>query len=59
MFIVVYPSEVVYGCCTAAGFWEDKEGGVGYNFEDHVAVVVADGCIWVGVEIVYQHVSFF
>ena len=59
LFIVVYPSEVVYGCCAAAVFWEDEKGGVEYNLEDHVSGVVADCCIWVGVEIVHQHVTFF
>ena len=46
-------------CCAAAGFWEDEEGGDGYDFEDRVADVVADGYIWVVVEIVNQHVAFF
>ena len=50
---------MVDGCCAAAGFWEDEEGGVGYDFEDHDADMVADGCIWVGVEIIHQHVAFF
>ena len=57
--IIVYPSDVVDGCCTAAGFGEYEEGGVGYEFEDHVASVVADSFISVGVEIIHQHVAFF
>ena len=43
----------------AAGFWEYEEGGVIYDFEDNFAGMVADGFIWVGVEIIYQHVTFF
>ena len=56
---VVYPSEVVDGCYAAAGFWEDDKGSVRYDFEDYVAGMVADSCIWVGVEIIHQHVAFF
>ena len=59
MFIVVYPSEVLDSFCAAVGFWEDVGGSVRYDFEDHVAGVVADGCIWVGVEIIHQHIAFF
>ena len=50
---------VVDGYCTASGFWKDEEGGVRYNFEDHVAGVLVDGCMWVGVEIIHQHDAFF
>ena len=45
--------------CAAAGCWEDEEGSIRYKFEYHVTGVVADGCIWVGVEIIHQHVTFF
>ena len=45
LFIVVYLSEAVDGCCADAGFCEDEEGSVGYDFEDHVAGVVVYGCI--------------
>ena len=50
---------MVDGCCAAAGFWGDEEGSIRYDFEDHAAGVVEDDCIWVGVEIIHQHVTFF
>ena len=50
---------MVDGCCTSAGFWEDEEGSIRYDFEDHVAGVVADDCIWVGAEIIHQNATFF
>ena len=55
--VASFPAEVIVGCSSASSSRLDEVGGVGGCFEDHVAGVVSDDCVWVGMKVVHEHVS--
>ena len=52
------PSEVVVSCSATSGLGLDETDSVRCDFQHLIAGVEADHTVWMGVEIIYQHIRF-
>jgi hypothetical protein len=55
--VTLEPTEVIVDSRSTACLRLDEVGGIGPDFENHIAGVVADDGIGVGVEVVHEHVG--